>query len=648
MTFEIDPLLAKQSLTDEVAQNAIKREITNILDSYVGWFDPFAELIQNALDSIDERMSQDGTNDGLVRVVIDLGANTLTVTDNGTGLSKDKFEKFLAPSFSFKSGATRGHKGVGATYLAYGFNDIQVATRHTEFEACGRMIGARNWLLDRSPSGNPKLRTDHDGAIDDAFGSYQNGVSVTVSFDKTTKPSKLSWLQAKTASQWAKILSVKTGLGCIPQRDDLKAVIVTRTAEGAETNEEINGLSYFWPHQALRKSKSIGELLDKQASLLKKHGPVFQMPSNMRNLDAVYFSGGIDEIEAQIELQDDERDFIRRHNLYMYSCFVYSAKVWAKINEKMSIRAGQAVLSHGIQVAANNMPQGEMFQVPLTKNIGRQRQLHFVFHVENVRSDLGRKGFQKDIVDFLQTFAARFFRSAFQKHQRLMKAATGTQVDLDRSQQVDDWKKEFEEHERGHPLDLVHEAFFLPKRHISITSIPTREQDVIALFNQLVAGGVIRGIEIMSTNERFTYDGMFRIVFGSNEEQMLYNADDNPLGVDDENWKPEFRSGPKILEYKFDLDGLIEDIESDVKNTNDIDLVVVWSVGDEYLANYQIISLIDDENVGDRQYHGVTHTVHSAGHGQKEFDLIVLEDLIGYLNNPVHEVARQRAKYDEV
>ena len=36
MTFEIDPLLAKQSLTDEVAQNAIKREITNILDSYVG------------------------------------------------------------------------------------------------------------------------------------------------------------------------------------------------------------------------------------------------------------------------------------------------------------------------------------------------------------------------------------------------------------------------------------------------------------------------------------------------------------------------------------------------------------------------------------------------------------------------------------
>jgi hypothetical protein len=52
---DFDPLAAKQSLQTEVAINAMKRELKNILDSYVGWFDPFAELIQNALDSVEQR-----------------------------------------------------------------------------------------------------------------------------------------------------------------------------------------------------------------------------------------------------------------------------------------------------------------------------------------------------------------------------------------------------------------------------------------------------------------------------------------------------------------------------------------------------------------------------------------------------------------
>ena len=51
-----DPLQAKYSGTEEVAIRSLKREIQNILSPYVGWFDPFCELIQNALDSIEERM----------------------------------------------------------------------------------------------------------------------------------------------------------------------------------------------------------------------------------------------------------------------------------------------------------------------------------------------------------------------------------------------------------------------------------------------------------------------------------------------------------------------------------------------------------------------------------------------------------------
>ncbi len=647
MTFEIDPLLAKNASADAVALSAIKREIVNILDSYVGWFDPFSELIQNALDAVDANRSASKNRKGLIRVIIDLSENCLTVTDNGTGLTKDQFEKFLAPSFSFKSGKTRGYKGVGATYLAYGFNEIQIATKSAGFSAHGYMVGGRNWLSDENPSGNPKLVENDTDPFDDQFDSLDSGTSVTVFFDEDTRPGKLSWLSATTAEQWEAILTLKTGLGCIPERDDLTANIEVIDVEGNATSIELDKLSYCWPHQFLRKTKSVLDIKMKDEALFKKHGAAFNRPSQFRNLDAIHATADNHTIGKLIELDEEEKEFFEKHSVFMYVCFTHSTKIWDKLNEQLDIRSGQNMFGPGIQIAANNMPQGETYIVPLTKNIGRQRQLHFVYHLEGVRSDLGRKGFQKEIVSFLQAFSSRFFRQTLQKYFSCLKPASGAPPDLERTHRVEEWKKEFEQHESNFPLILDHEAFFLPKKKISITSRPTREQDVVSLFNQLLAGGVIRGIQIMSTNERFTYDSMYRIAFGDNPSIYIFDAEENPLGIDEDNFKENFVSHPKILEYKFDLDGLIEDIEGDEKNTNDIDMLVCWSVGDQYKANYDIVSLLDEENIGDRVVHGVTHALYSSAHNQKEMDLIVLEDLISFLNDPAAELERQVSKYED-
>jgi len=44
-----DPLSFKNTKVNDAALGALKREIENTLSSYVGWYDPFCELIQNAL-----------------------------------------------------------------------------------------------------------------------------------------------------------------------------------------------------------------------------------------------------------------------------------------------------------------------------------------------------------------------------------------------------------------------------------------------------------------------------------------------------------------------------------------------------------------------------------------------------------------------
>ena len=56
---KFDPLNAKYDGNEAVVILSIKREINNILNSYVGWFDPLCELIQNALDSIEKGMQSE-------------------------------------------------------------------------------------------------------------------------------------------------------------------------------------------------------------------------------------------------------------------------------------------------------------------------------------------------------------------------------------------------------------------------------------------------------------------------------------------------------------------------------------------------------------------------------------------------------------
>jgi len=110
--------------------------------------------------------------------------------------------------------------------------------------------------------------------------------------------------------------------------------------------------------------------------------------------------------------------------------------------------------------------------------------------------------------------------------------------------------------------------------------------------------------------------------------------------------KEGFVSDPNVLEYKYSLDGLVEDVESGLKNTNDIGLVVAWESGELYERNYYIESLLIEENIGLRQYHGVTHRLRDISTNEYISELILLKDLILYLND-FEECMALQEKYDE-
>ena len=649
-----DPLKAKYDGTEEVVIKALKREITNILNSYVGWYDPFCELIQNALDAIDKRRELQDGFEPCINISISLKDNRITVTDNGIGFKESEYIKFLAPNFSFKpENRTRGHKGVGATYLAYGFNYIQIATKSDDFYAIGEMKDAKKWLYDPAPAGNPKVKPCDNVLLKEVFDLIDRGTQMTIVCDGDSFPKDLSWIGVGTADSWSKILRVETGLGQINLTGDLKVVITVEDKDGEISFAEFSNPKYLMIDEFIpEKSKSVDEIKAEMDKRYEQYGPGYKMPSKYSNLEAVFGDWNADKICSEIKLSEAEKELVHKYNIHAIFSYVYSLAVWDKIDRLVDIRKGNHLLYGGIQLAANNMPQGELIQIPLTKNIGRQKQANILIHFDNCSADLGRKGFNKEITDFGKELARKMMDGPLMKMRQCFKANTGASPDLRRENDLAEWKKMMSEHESQYPLSITNPNFFNPMQDISLTSTPTREQDVIALFNQLLAGGVVRAIKIMSTNERSTYDSLFRIMVSPQREIQLYDKYKNPLGVSEEVYDelvPDdqpFITEPKVLEYKYSIDGLVEDIETGVKNTNDINLVVAWEAGENYKDNYIIESLLINGNESLRQYHGVTHTLYNANTNERICDLILLKDLILFLNGDPSGVELQE-QYDE-
>lgn len=647
-----DPLEAKYTGSQEVVIAALKREIQNILNSYVGWYDPFCELIQNALDAVDKRREKEADYTPLIHILIDLRENMIAVTDNGIGFKEEEYYKFLAPNFSFKpQGITRGHKGVGTTYLAYGFNYIQIATKTPDFESVGVMKEARNWLENPTPVGNPRVVPDKNEVVDDFYAAIDRGTSMAIKCDAQSYPKDLSWIGLNHAKSWLNVLRIQTGLGQINSFGKINVTITVIDKSGKITEESIEEPTYLSIDEFINKSVDVDVLKAKMDELYRKTGPNYKMPAKFSNMEAVYGKWNTEKLLSEVNFSDTEISEIHKYKVTVIFSYVYSLAVWDKIDEAMGIRKNSHVLYGGIQLAANNMPQGELIQIPLTKNIGRQKQANILIHFANCSADLGRKGFKKEITDLGKEIAKKIMDGPLQKMRSCFKANSGASPDLKREQNLRTWKNEMEKHEQDYPLTISNPHFFNPTQKIAITSVPEREQDVIALFNQLLAGGVIRGIRIMSTNERSTYDSLYRITMEGEKEFLLFDEEKNPLGVttevvDELMHEGGFVSEPKVLEYKFSLDGLIGDIETGVKNTNDINLVVAWESGKKYKDNFFIESLLVEGNEILRQYHGITHRLHDANTSEYVCDIVLLKDLILYLNKSEDGEMLQES-YDE-
>jgi len=651
-----DPLGADTSTADTTALSQVfeeskKRDVQNILKSYTGTFDLFSELLQNSLDAVQarSRLSEPGYKPR-IWVHVDIPDRMVRVTDNGIGMDEEQFKYCLRPSVSFKKQADlRGHKGVGATFLAYGFSFLRLQSKRPDKALAVVLRQGRQWAEDASGTiPRPKLEAIDFAVAEIAADRSGTSVEVIIGQSPSERPRDLSWLGARTAEQWFDVLRIKTPLGGIylSSAKFMPSVTVSVRSSDRELSEKTTDRAeYYYPHEIPNlKVKSLGDLSkaadkipgDSQTKLLK-------LDAEFKRLHCIYDIWGKDEILHDDSyfysaLSDEQKELIERHNVIIYAAFLHSAKLWSEFNDDvLGLRKGQRIIHGGLQIASDYMAQGELFVIPLTSAIGYQNNSHVIVHFTDGNPDLGRKVFQPELTKLAETLAVRSV-NAFRRFLQYVRPDTGSQS-ITPDREIHEWKRAQEEFRDRHPLTLS-----VAGSPLALVSKPRQEQDAIALFHELIGSKVLRGFRFFGTSQSDRYDSVFFMNY-TEVDNVLYDAKANRLGVNRSFGLP-YTMEPKILEYKYEFDSLVADFEKEAKFAKHVDFVVCWSAADQFKERFYLQPLLIGDEGSSRQIFGATHQVFSVGAQEHPaFELLILEDLIDWLQDPAGEEARQKTRY---
>lgn len=637
---------------------AQRREIINILRSYTGYYDLFSELLQNALDAVDRR-AHEGNDDykPSIWIKIDLKTGAVTVTDNGCGMDAQRFRQFLRPNFSFKErGTARGSKGVGATYLGYGFNHLEVATKADGRALAGALRQGRAWVEDSTDT-IPRPRFEASAPQHPPFATIDRGASMTVRLvGKDIRPKHLGWIGATTADTWLPVLRATTPLGgiylCSKDVPAVQIEVEVIDAAGISTTASLAQPRYLYPHEFINNSVDLREFLRDQKRRVSKGLDVTQIPPKYRGLSGLWGEWSGDEIldgdsdcPISPRLDESEQKLMRELGIQLYICLAFSTDLWDTYNDRqLGLRSGHRLIRGGLQLATRHMPQGSPLTIPMTNNIGFQNLAHVVIHMDNAEPDLGRKGFQPDQARLAEKLAVSAV-TAFRKRYGMLRKPGGAK-EYDDELKLTQWIRAQEDHEEKNPLVIRGKGLFMPTEELPIRSVPVVEQDVVALFNQMLSAGLVRGIQLISSSQYKQYDGLYRVTMVPPLDRYI-RSDSNPLGLDADTFaeREQLATIVKVLEYKYSLDGLVEEIQAGVKAVEDIGLVVAWSIGERWKQMFDLNSYLDEDNVHHRRIHGTTHSFTHSMSGARAFEAIILEDLVNYLHDPEAEQQRQRQLY---
>ena len=236
----------------DILDDAIRGTVLNILKSYTGFYDLFSETIQNSLDATEKRWraQRDGSYIPTLWIDINIADRIVRISDNGVGMTLEEFCLCFRPNVSFKRGdELRGNKGVGSSFLAYGFNYVHLQSRRGADRLSAVLRGGRQWAEDRTGKlPRPRLEVRPFEAPELDGTTSGTVVEIRLTGEGGEKPKHLGWSGATTAQQWFDVLrSSRRSAGHIsgPHLTNPKSSCGSGTRLALSRTSRANPLKYF-------------------------------------------------------------------------------------------------------------------------------------------------------------------------------------------------------------------------------------------------------------------------------------------------------------------------------------------------------------------------------------------------------------------
>lgn len=628
-----------------------KGNVQNILDCYTGYYDVFSEAIQNSLDALQQKWYEKGDTYE-PRLIIDVDATNkwVRVVDNGVGMNEEEFKYCFRPHITFKKGeALRGRKGVGATFLAYGFSFVRLQTKQGDNQVAARLEDGRLWAEDEKGARSRPTLSEVEFDVPELEGEPSGTcIEIQVGNHPKEKPTDLTWQGATTAQQWYDVLRVKTPLGgTYLTGTDFDPVVTVRTVNGNSVTDEVTyaKAEYYYPHriEGLKQADvtDIQKALDSISGDAEKKER--ELPQKYKKLDCVWeiwdFEEFLDEDSPwHLDLGEADRELLRRHEVTVYGAFVRSVKIWDKFNDEiLGLRKNLRILRGGLQMASDYMPQGDLITIPLKRKIGYQHNTHVIVHFIGGSPDMGRKVFQPEYTELAKRLSEEATKFLLQYRSQLKKDAGGS--GLSGSTELYKWTRQQMDRADENPLQVPEDL----ADAIAFVSDPDVEQDVIGLSHELVSAGVLKGYRFIATSAHDRYDGLCRLDYRDGD--FGFDLESCPLGIDPEDSGQ--LSKPLVVEYKHQLSSLVRDFEKEEKAAKNIDLVICWEIDDGTEDLLDIQSFLIGDAGEDRSFYGSTHSA-IRPEDRAEFEVIALKDLLEYLVDDDAEERRQIDRYGSV
>lgn len=632
---ELD-IFGTKFISEEDRVDTLRRQLLNLVTSYSDEADVFTELIQNAVDALQAKsFSRDEAPELLI--VIGRRSNEphyVYVEDNGSGMSPEVASQLCVPGFSRNKtrGRTIGYKGVGASYVAAVSTWFALWSRSDTGATTERTIRhAFDWIVD-SDAPAPTVTTEFEApeVVRKLASKDGSGTGVLYQFHSGHKPTSLDNMvlvgagAEKELTYWAAFLAARTPVGEALRKGDSPRIpncsikLVLDRGEDSQVEatftrdwfmSDYNQLGYPFPDLVYRVSKDIQEIEE------DLHKTVARAEFHLSKYASVHHRWtGSELVQEMGDVLDDEEQALLSHLDWVYGYLCYSTDVLKEVNKTLGSRT--SLIRWGAKLIVEGVPQGRPLDLALTSDQGLDRQTHIALGFDQLELDTGRKFISDEKVLSAVAKVNQRVVTKLKTFRPYLKRKLRPEV----ASEIDKWITATSAR-RGN--SIVPALLHYSKLGSALMVDPGSENDVIALWGGLVAGGAVPGFNTITHSGINRYDALFDLT----QEALTGDAEVDKLAPVSSDIAPKKNA---VLEFKLDFVDLIRDFESGDKIPSEIDLVVCWSSSDLNLRRGTLTPVYGPEWRHSRPARGVSYIWRDDA-GDVEIMVIALANLAAEL-----------------